>query len=119
MEVTNATNTVFSDRRSNSEAIQPKVDPVKAYRKEAELEAKKASVLTQKEMEHLIANLNEEISLLRTDLRFGFNSTAEMLQVSVIDTKTEKIIRRFPTEEAVTLMQSMKEFIGLLFDEKG
>lgn len=119
MEVTNATSNHFADRKAHVESSKPKVDPIKVYRKEVEQDAQKATALSRREMEHLIANLNDEISLLRTDLRFGFNSTAEMLQVSVIDTKTEKIIRRFPTEEAVTLMSSMREFIGLLFDEKG
>jgi len=115
MEVTNATSNQYTDTK----AQQPKVDPIKVHRKEAEIDARKETALSRKEMEHLIASLNDEISLLRTDLRFGFNNTAEMLQVSVIDTKTEKIIRRFPTEEAVSLMSSMREFIGLLFDEKG
>lgn len=97
----------------------PKVDPIKAYQKEAEKDASVSKQLSKMEMEHLIANLNEEISLISTDLRFGYNDTAEMLQVSIINKKTDEIIRRFPTEEAVSLMSSMKEFIGLLFDKEG
>jgi len=97
----------------------PKVDPIKTYQKEAEKDAAVSKQLSKMEMEHLVANLNEEISLISTDLRFGFNDTAEMLQVSIINKKTDEIIRRFPTEEAVALMSSMKEFIGLLFDTEG
>ena len=97
----------------------PKADPIKAYQKEAEKEAAVSKQLSKMEMQQLIANLNDEISLISTDLRFGYNDTAEMLQVSIINKKTDEIIRRFPTEEAVTLMSSMKEFIGLLFDKEG
>ena len=122
VEITNNVNNF----RSQEPAVEtthakqaPKVDPIKAYQKEAEKEAAVSKHLSKKEMEHLVANLNEEMSLISTDLRFGFNDTAEMLQVSIINKKTDEIIRRFPTEEAVALMSSMKEFIGLLFDTEG
>ena len=97
----------------------PKIDPIKAYQQEAKKDAAVSHKLSEMEKERLIANLNQEMSLISHDLRFGFNDTAEMLEVAVINTKTEEVIRRFPTEEAVTLMASMKEFIGLLFDTKG
>lgn len=124
MEIKNMTNNFYTDHTDNSVKTHvhvdaPKADPIKTYRKEAEKDARVEHKLTQKEMEHLISNLNEEMSRISTDLKFGFNNTAEMLEVSVIDTKTDKIIRRFPTEEAVSLMDTMKKFIGLLFDQKG
>lgn len=122
VEITNNVNN-FRSSEPTVEATHakqaPKVDPIKAYQKEAEKDAAVSKELSKMEMEHLIANLNDEISLISTDLRFGYNDTAEMLQVSIIDKKTDEIIRRFPTEEAVSLMTSMKEFIGLLFDKEG
>ena len=124
MEVKHITNNYYTDvtDKSNVSTVnieQPKTDPIKTYQKEAEQTAKLDHKLSKKEMEHLIANLNEEMSRITTDLKFGFNNTAEMLEVSVINTKTNKIIRKFPTEEAVSLMDTMKKFVGLLFDQKG
>ena len=124
MEVKHITNNYYTDVTDKSSVStvnieQPKADPIKTYQKEAEQTARTEHKLSQKEMEQLIANLNEEMSRISTDLKFGFNNTAEMLEVSVIDTKTNKIIRKFPTEEAVSLMDTMKKFIGLLFDQKG
>ena len=120
MEITNNVNNNFPKVDQGSQSTPaPKLDPIKAYQKEAEKDAAVSKKLSKMEMEHLIANLNDEISLISTDLRFGFNDTAEMLQVSIINKKTDEIIRRFPTEEAVSLMSSMKEFIGLLFDKQG
>lgn len=120
MEVNNnSTNNFHSSEPSVPVKKAPKVDSIKAYQKEAEKEAALSKQLSKTEMEQLVANLNDEISLISTDLRFGYNDTAEMLQVSIINKETDEIIRRFPTEEAVALMTSMKEFIGLLLDKKG
>ena len=120
MEVnTNNANNVHPSEPSVHAKQTPKADPIRTYQKEAEKDAAVSKQLSKMEMQQLIANLNDEISLISTDLRFGYNDTAEMLQVSIINKKTDEIIRRFPTEEAVTLMTSMKEFIGLLFDTEG
>ena len=34
-------------------------------------------------------------------------------------TKTQKEIRRFPTDEALKLMETMREVVGQIFDTKG
>ena len=119
MEITNKPNNFTQADHASKPVHTPKADPIQAYRKEAEKDAVVSKTLSKMEMQRLVANLNDEISLISTDLRFGFNDTAEMLQVSIINKKTDEIIRRFPTEEAVTLMSSMKEFVGLLFDKEG
>jgi len=120
MEVNNnVSNTHATETHVPSKQTPPKADPIRTYQKEAEKDASVSRQLSKMEMQKLIADLNDEISLISTDLRFGFNDTAEMLQVSIINKKTDEIIRRFPTEEAVALMSSMKEFIGLLFDTEG
>jgi flagellar protein FlaG len=119
MEITNNVNSFSQSDQNSNTSKAPKVDRIKAYQQEVERDAVVSKKLSKMEMEKLIANLNDEISLISTDLRFGYNDTAEMLQVSIINKKTDEIIRRFPTEEAVSLMSSMKEFIGLLFDKQG
>ena len=119
MEIKNNVNNFRQPDQSSHTPRASKVDPIKTYRDEVEKDAAVSKKLSKMEMERLIADLNDEISLISTDLRFGYNDTAEMLQVSIIDKKTDEIIRRFPTEEAVSLMSSMKEFIGLLFDKQG
>ena len=97
---------------------KPKADPIKMYQKEVERDSHISKKFSESEMKRLIADLNEEMSLISTDLRFGYNNQAEMLQVSIINKKTNEIIRRFPTEEAVSLMTTMKEFIGVIFDKE-
>ena len=129
MEVTNTTNNFYTDLPDKSVAIDKPVisqkppekvtDKIKTYQNEAKEGSKPTADLTQEQRELLVKDLNKEIGVLSTDLKFGFNTQAEMLEIAVINTNTNKVIRRFPTEEAVKLQSAMKEFIGMLFDTKG
>ncbi len=73
---------------------------------------------SEKEIKKLVEDLNDEISLLNTSLRFGVDKS-DVFYVSIIDKKTDKVIRRWPAEEAKSLLPKMKEFTGMLFDTKG
>ena len=73
----------------------------------------------QKELSSLTKKLNDEISLLSTDIKFGFSDDINGLFVNVVDTKTDKILRQFPSEDAVDIMSKMRELVGMLFDTKG
>ena len=72
----------------------------------------------EKDVKKLIDDLNSEISLLNTSLRFGVDKS-DTFYVSIIDKKTNKVIRRWPAEEAHGLLSKVKEFTGLIFDTKG
>ncbi len=129
MEVNNTTNNFYTDLTDKSVTIDKPVitqkpvesisDKMKSYQDEDKASKRSAADFTQQEREDLVKDLNKEIGLLSTDLKFGFNTQAETLEISVINTNTNKVIRRFPTEEAVKLQTAMKEFLGFLFDTRG
>ena len=73
---------------------------------------------SEEDVQKLVDDLNNEISILNTTLRFGVDKS-DTFYVSIIDKKTEKVIRRWPAEHAQTLLPKMKEFTGMLFDTKG
>ncbi len=74
---------------------------------------------TEKEMNQLVKELNDAISPFRTSLKFGFDNTTEDFYVSVIESKTNRMVSRFPAEEAVSFLPKIQEVNGLLFDQKG
>jgi flagellar protein FlaG len=73
----------------------------------------------QKELSSLTKKLNDEISLLSTDIKFGFSDDINGLFINVIDVKSDRILRQFPSEDAVDIMSKMRELVGMLFDTKG
>ena len=80
---------------------------------------KKTAETTQEQMNKLIDQLNQSLNPFNTSLRFGFDNQSDDFYVSVIDTKSERMLRRFPVEQAQLLLPKMQEVNGLLFDKKG
>jgi len=76
-------------------------------------------VTSEVEARDLIDSLNKALDPFNTSLRFGFDNSSDVFYVSVIDTSTSDMIRRFPVEQASTLTAKMNEVTGIIFDEKG
>jgi flagellar protein FlaG len=73
----------------------------------------------KKELQKLVEELNKAINPLNTSLKFKFNDKIDFLTVEVVDAKKNDVIRKFPSDEALRLMEKMKEVVGILFDKKG
>lgn len=82
-------------------------------------ESRTSKTNSQEQMDALIEKLNRSLDPFNTTLRFGFDNRSEDFYVSVIDTQTNKMLRRFPIEQAEQLLPKMQEVNGLLFDQKG
>jgi flagellar protein FlaG len=82
-------------------------------------DSKTEKVGLQEQMDKLIDQLNQSLNPFNTSLRFGFDNSSEDFYVSVIDTQNNRMLRRFPVEQAEQLLPKMQEVTGLLFDHKG
>lgn len=74
---------------------------------------------SQKDVEDLVKELNQAIDPFKTTLRFGFDNRSEDFYVSVIESESNRMIRRFPAEKAAEFLPKIQEVNGFLFDEKG
>lgn len=82
-------------------------------------EQKTTKIDSQEQMDKLIDQLNQSLNPFNTTLKFGFDNSSEDFYVSVIETKSNRMLRRFPIEQAEALLPKMQEVNGLLFDQKG
>ena len=83
------------------------------------IDSKNIPKLDSKEkVEDLVKKLNNTLGPISTNLKFGVD-TQDIFYVSVIDTKTDKMIRRYPAEQAEGFLPKMQEVSGILFDSKG
>ena len=83
-------------------------------------DASKASVKinSKEQVENLVKELNNAMAPMNTNLRFGVDND-DIFYVSVVETETSKMIRRFPAEKAADFLPKMLEVTGMLFDTKG
>jgi len=73
---------------------------------------------SQKDVNELVEKLNEAMSPLNTNIKFGVDQN-DVFYVAAIDVKTNRMIRRFPAEQAQDFLPKMQEVTGILFDSKG
>lgn len=86
---------------------------------EANTDQKTAKISSQDDMKKLIDQLNQSLNPFNTTLKFGFDNASDDFYVSVVDTKSNRMLRRFPVEQAEALLPKMQEVNGLIFDRKG
>ena len=69
--------------------------------------------------EKLVQELNDISKSFEVDIKFSYNDKIDEVYISVIDKKSGDIIRKLPSEDAMKIKETMKDFIGSLFDTKG
>jgi len=120
-------NTSSSQTHANTRALQEnqhtqsatatkKLDIIKQMQNDS-LDSKQQTD-SQNQLKRLVDELNDTLSPFNTTIKFGVDSQ-DVFYVSVVDTKTHKVIRRFPAEEAQKILPKMQEVKGILFDSKG
>ena len=95
---------------------QTTTEVVKEMAKEAESHGTKINSTEQ--VQELVDQLNKALSPISTNLKFGVDSQ-DIFYVSVRESQTDKLIRRFPAEQAADFLPKMQEVSGILFDTKG
>ena len=93
-----------------------KVDVVKEIQKENVTSSQKIN--SKEQVQDLVDQLNKAMAPMSTNLKFGVDSQ-DIFYVSVIESETSKMIRRFPAEQAAEFLPKMQEVTGMLFDSKG
>jgi len=102
--------------QQSSQTRTKQADVVKEIQNSAVNDTKKMD--SKKDVEDLVQQLNDALAPLNTNIKFGVD-TNDIFYVAAIDVKTDKMIRRFPAEQAHDFLPKMQEVSGILFDSKG
>ena len=96
---------------------QPKqIDMVKEMQEDSSTSSQKIN--SKEQVQDLVEQLNKALAPMTTNIKFGVDMQ-DTFYVSVIESETSKIIRRFPAEQAADFLPKMREVTGILFDSKG
>lgn len=87
-----------------AEKAQPQAD------QEQQLPADKAKQLTE--------SMNTFLASANTQLRFKFHDKLNEYYVTIVDSKTDEVIREIPSKKLMDIHAAMREFVGLLVDRK-
>lgn len=65
-----------------------------------------------------VDDVNNKLRFRPTKCEFTYYEDIDQVAVKIVDGDTEEIIREIPTEKAMDLIRSLREFAGLIIDEK-
>jgi len=122
MEIKNVVNLQTSMKMVESQSITQQSLKTQAQTLEgnqSKVEDKKH--LSPQELEKLVKDLREKISILNTQLKIEMEKVSdneEIPVVKVIDKNTNKVIRQIPPEYMIKIAKYIDEITGLLFREK-
>ncbi|WJY26091.1 flagellar protein FlaG [Sporosarcina trichiuri] len=74
--------------------------------------------LTAKEAKDLTGNMNKFLESVDTQLRFKMHDELHEYYVTIVDSKTDEVIREIPSKKLMDMHAEMKKFLGLLIDRK-
>ncbi|MBL0708412.1 MAG: flagellar protein FlaG [Sulfurimonas sp.] len=107
----------IKETKAVEQVQQPKQESV-VEELQKDLSTSDTEINSKEQMQDLVDQLNDAMAPMNTNLKFGVDSQ-DIFFVSVIEKSTNKMIRRFPAEQAQDFLPKMKEVSGLLFDTTG
>ena len=109
------------DMGTASNAVRQEVKPVKqdlVKEIQEKVSPTEVKVNSKEQMQDLVDKLNKAMGPVSTNISFGVDKD-DIFYVSVMETDSNRLIRRFPAEQAMEFLPKMQEVTGMLFDIKG
>lgn len=76
------------------------------------------ALLKEEQLQDAVNRVNEVILTMTNDVKFTVDSDTGIRVIKVVDTRTDEVIRQFPSEEMVELAKSMDKLRGLVIRQK-
>ena len=70
----------------------------------------------EKALQNALSKLEDMSKVFGRHLRFEVKKDPDLVQVSVIDSSTEEVVRKIPPDEVVHMIEQVDRMIGVLFD---
>lgn len=73
---------------------------------------------SKENVEEIIEKMNSFIEPTHTSIQFKLHEGLKEYYVTIVDQKTEKVIREIPSKKILDIYAAMTEFLGLMVDKK-
>lgn len=107
---------------ANMESITPDrgvaVAEVQAISVQNEQQAGEERQLPVEKAQQMTDSMNKFLESVNTQLRFKMHDELKEYYVTIVDSKTDEVVREIPSKKLMDIYAAMKEFVGLLIDRK-
>lgn len=73
---------------------------------------------SKEKMEELVKEMNDLLQPLQTSLKFVLHDKLHEYYVTIVDNKTQEVVKEIPSKKLLDVYAAMTEFVGLMVDKK-
>lgn len=87
----------------------------------SKLEASEEKLIKEEDKERVskvVDGLNDFLSPTHTSLKFKYHDELNEYYVTLVDDKTNEIVREIPSKKMLDIYAAMKDYIGIMIDKK-
>lgn len=74
--------------------------------------------VTKEKMEDVVNGMNEFMATSNTHLKFEFHDKLKEYYVTIVDDRTQEVVKEIPAKKMLDMHAAMTEFVGLMVDKK-
>lgn len=78
----------------------------------------KMEAVPKEKLEKIVDSMNEFVSASNTHLKFEFHDKLNEYYVTVVDDKTQEVVKEIPSKKMLDMYAAMTEFLGIMVDKK-
>lgn len=75
-------------------------------------------ILPSDKAKQMTESLNALLETTNTKLRYEFHDELEKYYVTIVDTKTDKVVQEIPNKKLMDMYAAMLDFLGVFIDKK-
>ncbi|RLQ96785.1 flagellar protein FlaG [Falsibacillus albus] len=102
----------------NSGTVQKETTESKAAEPVQSQQVDSKQEVTKDKLEKIINSMNDFVSASNTHLKFEFHDKLKEYYVTIVDDKTQEVIKEIPSKKMLDMYAAMTEFLGLMVDKK-
>lgn len=90
--------------------------PTEEQKQESEVTPK--GIRSKEQVEEVVKGLNDFLTPTQTSLKFELHEKLNEYYVTLVDDKTQQVVREIPSKKMLDFYAAMTEFIGIMVDKK-
>lgn len=91
---------------------------VQAVKVRSQQQSSEERQLPVEKVQQMTDSMNKFLESVSTQLRFKMHDELKEYYVTIVDSKTDEVVREIPSKKLMDIYAAMKEFVGLLIDRK-
>ncbi|WP_428911000.1 flagellar protein FlaG [Niallia sp. Krafla_26] len=100
------------------EKVTPARESEEALTKPDQQQSRNSYEVDKEKMEEVVKGMNDFLNPVNTSIKFVLHDKLNDYYVTVVDDKTQEVIKEIPSKKLLDTYANMMEFVGLLVDKK-